>query len=129
MVHLNRRHALLGLAVASTLVPAGRAVAQSSGAPEGREIAPGVRRVEYTKRETAIPNYKTVLLRDTIYQPGASTSGVSMSNDMVCHMLEGELTVDTGSGTASTRRVTCGRAPKGCQNAAKIPAARLRSCA
>ena len=98
MEHLNRRHALIGLAVASTVVPAGRAIAQSSGTPEGREIAPGVRRVEYTKRETAIPNYKTVLLRDTIYQPGSSTSGASMSNDMVCHMLEGELTVDTGSG-------------------------------
>jgi quercetin dioxygenase-like cupin family protein len=99
MKHLNRRHALFSIAVASTLVPAGRAAAQSSGsAPEGREIAPGVRRVEYTKRETAIPNYKTVLLRDTIYQPGSSTSGASMANDMVCHMLEGELTVDTGSG-------------------------------
>jgi quercetin dioxygenase-like cupin family protein len=45
-----------------------------------------------------IPNYKTVSMRDNIYQPGASTSGSSMDNDMVCHMLEGELTVDTGSG-------------------------------
>jgi quercetin dioxygenase-like cupin family protein len=98
MEHLNRRHALLSIAVASTLVPAGRATAQSSSPPEGREVAPGVRRVEYSKRETMIPNYKTVSLRDTIYQPGASTSGESMPNDMVCHMLEGELTVDTGSG-------------------------------
>ncbi len=62
------------------------------------EIAPGVRHVEYTKRKTMIPNYKTVSMRDTIYQPGASTSGSSMPNDMVCHMLEGELIVDTGSG-------------------------------
>src|SRR5688500_15585953 len=99
MKHLNRRHALFSIAVASTLVPAGRAAAQSPGsAPEGRESAHGVRRVDYTKRETAIPNYKTVSMRDTIYQPGASTSGASMVNDMVCHMLEGELTVDTGSG-------------------------------
>jgi quercetin dioxygenase-like cupin family protein len=45
-----------------------------------------------------IPNYRTVSMRDNIYQPGASTSGSSMANDMVCHMLEGELTVDTGSG-------------------------------
>ncbi|WP_445501521.1 cupin domain-containing protein [Microvirga sp. G4-2] len=98
MEHLNRRHALLSIAVASTLVPAGPVTAQSSSPPEGREVAPGVRRVGYSKRETMIPNYKTVAMRDTIYQPGASTSGESMPNDMVCHMLEGELTVDTGSG-------------------------------
>ena len=54
--------------------------------------------MDYTKRETMIPNYKTVAMRDHIYQPGASTSGGSMPNDMVCHMLEGELTVDTGAG-------------------------------
>ena len=98
MKHLNRRHALLSIAAASALLPTGGAAAQSSGASEGREIAPGVRRVEYSKRETMIPNYKTVSMRDNIYQPGASTSGGSMPNDMVCHMLEGELTVDTGSG-------------------------------
>ena len=54
--------------------------------------------MDHTKRETMIPNYKTVSMRDNIYQPGASTSGSSMPNDMVCHMLEGELIVDTGSG-------------------------------
>ncbi|MFL4994781.1 MAG: cupin domain-containing protein, partial [Microvirga sp.] len=80
------------------LVSSGEAVAQGAASTEGREIASGVRRVDYTKRETMIPNYKTVSMRDHIYQPGASTSGGSMPNDMVCHMLEGELTVDTGSG-------------------------------
>jgi quercetin dioxygenase-like cupin family protein len=89
---------LLNIALASVVLPNGSAAAQTSGAPEGREVAPGVRRVEYSKRETMIPNYKSVLMRDNIYRPGASTSGSSMANDMVCHMLEGELTVDTGSG-------------------------------
>lgn len=98
MEQLNRRHALLSIAAASSLVPSGKAYAQGTASPEGREIAPGVRRVDYTKRETMIPNYRTVAMRDTIYQPGASTSGGSMPNDMVCHMLDGELTVDTGSG-------------------------------
>ena len=98
MKHLNRRQALLSIAAASALLPTGGAAAQSSGASEGREIAPGVRRVEYSKRETMIPNYKTVSMRDHSYQPGASTSGDSMPNDMVCHMVDGELTVDTGSG-------------------------------
>jgi quercetin dioxygenase-like cupin family protein len=98
MEQLNRRHALRNMAVASVILPIGSAAAQTSGTPEGREIAPGVRRVDYSKRETMIPSYKTVSMRDNIYQPGASTSGASMANDMVCHMLEGELTVDTGSG-------------------------------
>lgn len=98
MKQLNRRETLLNIALASVVLPVGTASAQTSGTPEGREIAPGVRRVEYSKRETMIPSYKTVSMRDTIYQPGASTSGSSMANDMVCHMLEGELTVDTGSG-------------------------------
>ncbi len=103
MEQLNRRHALLSIA-ASSLVSSGKAVAQGAASPEGREIAPGVRRVDYTKRETMIPNYKTVSMRDNIYQPGASTSGSSMANDMVCHMLEGELTVDTGSGDTLYRK-------------------------
>ena len=45
-----------------------------------------------------IKGYKTVSMRDTIYQPGVTTSGNTMPNDMVCHMLEGELTVNTGAG-------------------------------
>ena len=98
MEQLNRRHALLNIAIASAVLPIGSTAAQTPGSTEGREIAPGVRRVEYSKRETMIPSYKTVSMRDNIYQPGASTSGASMANDMVCHMLEGELTVDTGSG-------------------------------
>ena len=98
MEHLNRRQTLLNIAVASVIAPIQSAAAQASGSTEGREIAPGVRRVDYSKRDTMIPNYKIVSMRDSIYQPGASTSGSSMGNDMVCHMLEGELTVDTGSG-------------------------------
>jgi quercetin dioxygenase-like cupin family protein len=98
MEHLNRRQTLLNIAVASVVLPVAPAAAQTAASTEGREVAPGVRRVDYSKRETMIPNYKTVSMRDNIYQPGASTSGSSMGNDMVCHMLEGELTVDTGSG-------------------------------
>jgi quercetin dioxygenase-like cupin family protein len=104
MEQLNRRQTLLNIAVASVILPIESASAQTSGSPESREVAPGVRRVEYSKRETMIPNYKTVSMRDNIYQPGASTSGSSMANDMVCHMLEGELTVDTGSGDTLYRK-------------------------
>jgi hypothetical protein len=79
MEQLNRRQTLLNIAVASVVLPNGSAAAQSSGSPEGREVAPGVRRVEYSKRETMIPNYKTVLMRDNIYQPGASV--LSLTGD------------------------------------------------
>ena len=40
--------------------------------------------------------YKTVALRDNIYQPGAETKNPSMANDMVCHCLEGELQISQG---------------------------------
>jgi quercetin dioxygenase-like cupin family protein len=100
MEHLNRRRALLSLAVAAALGPVARAAAQTPGPTEGKEIAPGVRRIDHTKRDTMIQGYKTVSMRDHVYQPGATTSGNTMPNDMVCHMLEGELTVNTGGGDA-----------------------------
>jgi uncharacterized cupin superfamily protein len=45
-----------------------------------------------------IEPYKTISMRDTIYQPGTTTTNASMPNDMVCHMLEGELNVNFGPG-------------------------------
>ena len=98
MKHLDRRATIIGLAVASTAISTGHVAAQGSGAPAGGGADPGVRRVDHTKSETMIPNYKTVSMRDVIYQPGASTSSSTLPNDMVCHVLEGELTVDTGHG-------------------------------
>jgi quercetin dioxygenase-like cupin family protein len=50
----------------------------------------------YGKYHSMIPAYKTVSMRDLVYQPGASTTNPTMGNDMVCHVLEGELTVATG---------------------------------
>ncbi len=37
-------------------------------------------------------------MRDMVYQPGASSTDPSIPNDMVCHMLEGELAVNQGPG-------------------------------
>jgi quercetin dioxygenase-like cupin family protein len=90
MAHLNRRSIMLGLAAAPAVLPT------PSVAQEGREIAPGVRRIDYGKYHSMIPAYKTVSMRDLVYQPGASTTNPTMGNDMVCHVLEGELTVATG---------------------------------
>jgi quercetin dioxygenase-like cupin family protein len=100
MEDIDRRSALaLGLATAATL-PAlftpTPAFAQRYRPDEGREIAPGVRRVDLTKRASEIPGYATVSMRDMVYQPGAKSESPAMANDMVCHCLEGELQISQG---------------------------------
>ena len=95
MENMDRRLVVgLGLA-ASTLVLPTAAAAQTYGPDEGKELAPGVRQVDLSERESVIPAYKMVKLRDIFIQPGATTGGPDnvMKNDMICHMLEGELAV------------------------------------
>ena len=101
MEDIDRRSVLaVGFATAATL-PAlftpTPAFAQRYRPNEGKEIAPGVRRVELTKRASEIPGYATVSMRDMVYQPGAKSDNPAMANDMVCHCLEGELQVRQGS--------------------------------
>jgi quercetin dioxygenase-like cupin family protein len=93
---MDRRSALvLGVTVAATPVLAlsKSATAQTYGPDEGKELVPGVRQVDLSKQESHIPGYKTVSMRDIVYQPGASTPNNTMKNDMVCHITEGELRV------------------------------------
>jgi quercetin dioxygenase-like cupin family protein len=102
MEHMDRRAALaFGFATAAIL-PAvftpTPAAAQRYRPDEGREIAPGVRRIDLTKRASEIPSYATVSMRDMVYQPGAKSESPAMPNDMVCHCLEGELQVSQGPG-------------------------------
>jgi len=93
MENMDRRLVLgLGLA-ASTLVLPTAAAAQTYGPDEGKELAPGVRQVDLSERESVIPAYKMVKMRDIVIQPGAKTTDNVMKNDMVCHLLEGELSV------------------------------------
>jgi quercetin dioxygenase-like cupin family protein len=99
MNNMNRRSALaLSLAATSAVVVTRSVTAQPYTPTQGTEIAPGVRRVDLTKRESMIPNYKTVSMRDVVYQPNAKSSNPAMANDMVCHCLEGELKVNQGPG-------------------------------
>ena len=99
MPGMNRRSAItLALAAASAAGATGNALAQPYPATQGKEIAPGVRRIDLGKRPSMIPGYKTVSMRDTVYQPKAKSLGASMPNDMVCHCLEGELRVKQGPG-------------------------------
>ena len=100
MKDVNRRSALaigVAAAVAPTFWPVS-ASAQTLGPTAGREIAPGVRRIDYGKREANFGAYKSVALRDVIYQPGSESKNPGMANDMVCHCLEGELQVNQGAG-------------------------------
>ena len=99
MEDMTRRSALaLGLAATSAGVVTGNAIAQPYAATEGKEIAPGVRQVDLGKRPSMIPPYKTVSMRDVVYQPKSKTSNPGMTNDMVCHCAEGELQIKQGPG-------------------------------
>jgi hypothetical protein len=99
MENMNRRSALaLGLAATSAVVISERAGAQPYAATEGKEIAPGARQVDLGKRQSMVPGYKTVSMRDIVYQPNAKTSNPSMENDMICQCTEGELRVKQGAG-------------------------------
>ncbi|MGK7870962.1 hypothetical protein [Falsiroseomonas sp. E2-1-a20] len=104
MRNFDRRSAVvLGLSTATAALAVSQpATAEtygpSYGPNDGRETAPGVRRVDISRRETMMPGYKMVSLRDVIYQPGAKTQSPVMPNDMVCHMLDGELNLDLGPG-------------------------------
>ena len=91
MSELDRRSVLgLGLASATAIFPL-TVHAQTTGA--GKELAPGVRQIDYGERASLIPAYKTVRLRDIVISPGAQTPERDMMNDMLCHMTEGELAV------------------------------------
>jgi hypothetical protein len=67
------------------------------------------------KYHSMIPAYKTVSIRDLVYQPGASTTNPTMGNDMVCH-------VRAAPGRSCSRKAMCGRAPKEARRAARTMA-------
>ena len=99
MKDIDRRSALaFGFAATSAVVMTETAVAQPYSPSEGTEIAPGVRRVDLGKRDSMIPAYKTVSMRDVVYQPKSKSTNPGMANDMVCHCPEGELRVKQGPG-------------------------------
>ena len=94
MTDMNRRSAL-SLALAATAVAAAIKPA-SAQAPSHR--GEGISEQDWGKRDTTISGYKSVFMRDTIYQPGAKTGGGTMPHDMVCHVPEGELRVKQTDG-------------------------------
>ena len=85
MENVNRRTALvLGLAAAS--VPAagvGPAVAQTTGAPTDKTLGPGVVERMYGQVPSMIPGFKTVQLRDIIFQPKSQTHDFFFDIDLL----------------------------------------------
>src|SRR5262249_18699071 len=69
----------------------------------GREVAPGVRVVQHGKGDSMIPGYKTVLMRDLVYQPKAKSS-ILQANPCICHCPEGELRVKQSNGHEFTAK-------------------------
>ena len=100
MENLDRRSAVaLGVATvampaAATLAAARPAAAQTRGSTEGKEIRPGVRQIDLSPpRPSKIEGFKTVSMRDLVFQPGAEIPEFPMTNPMACQVTEGELTI------------------------------------
>ncbi len=65
------RRSMLGLGLAaSTFVLPTAATAQASDPKAGKELALGVRQIDFGERKSLIPSYKKVRMRDIIIQPG-----------------------------------------------------------
>jgi hypothetical protein len=86
------RRSVLSFGIAASLLLPGTAVAQTAPAA-GKELAPGVKQIDYGERDSLIAAYKKVRLRDILISLGAQTPERDMMNDMLCHMTEGELAV------------------------------------
>ena len=97
MTRVDRRSVLAfgtAMATATPLVGASKAAAaERYGPDEGTELLPGVRQVDLSERQSPLSSYASVSMRDIIFEPGAEIPVSSMENDMICHLLEGELEV------------------------------------
>jgi quercetin dioxygenase-like cupin family protein len=89
----------LGLTVATTtplISLTTPALARTYAPDEGEETAPGVRVVELGTQDSMISAYKTLMLRDVVFQPGAAIPEKPMDHDMVCHITAGEFKITQG---------------------------------
>ncbi|HWP60672.1 MAG TPA: hypothetical protein VNL14_22450 [Candidatus Acidoferrales bacterium] len=95
-VDLDRRAVLvLGLAGASTLV-FDRGTSLLAGEAKGTE------RKVFKERDSIIPGFPKIILRETTFQPGASTKG-TMKSAMVCECTQGVLEVKVNDRIVATQ--------------------------
>jgi quercetin dioxygenase-like cupin family protein len=96
MKTMNRRSAIALGVTAAAITPLFTLVASAKakyGPKEGKEIAPGVRRVEVSTGNSDIPAYKSIAIVDVVFQPGAHAPQTVMDNDMVCTITSGAFTI------------------------------------
>jgi quercetin dioxygenase-like cupin family protein len=60
--------------------------------------------VDLGERESVLPAYKRLRMRNIVIQPGASTPDNVMMNDMLCHMTEGELAIRQNDNRFTVRK-------------------------
>jgi hypothetical protein len=105
MNKIDRRAALVvGLATPLIALPKLAGAQPLMSDSEAKETAPGVKTLPYGKHPSMIPAYKTVALRDAIYQPKSKTDTSVMMNDMICHCAEGELKLTKSGGDNFTAK-------------------------
>jgi hypothetical protein len=88
------------------------AAAAMYGPDDGTEILPGIRQIDLGEWPVNFATYKKVKVTDYVFAPGSGFPNEAMKNDMVCHILEGEVWVKQGDVeyTAKTGHVfACGK--------------------
>ena len=94
MENVDRRVALtLGLAAAQGLVFDASAAVAPYHPDFGKDIAPGVRQVDLGAVASTLPGYKTVTMRDLVFQPSANTFDPMTQNDMIGYVTDGLIRV------------------------------------
>lgn len=105
MKNISRRLAL-ALAAAAASIPIHRAKAQVYSPTEGKEVGPGLRVYELSEKQSKVPGFKMVMMRDVVMQPDSRTPNNTMSHPMICHALEGEMEITQEDGTFTAKKGT-----------------------
>ncbi len=96
MEDVNRRMALaagLAAAAAPLFVSRASAAIKENGPNDGKELMPGIRMVELGTGNSDLPAYKSIMMVDIVFQPGAVFPETNMDNDMVCYIAAGEFQI------------------------------------
>jgi hypothetical protein len=101
---INRKTLLgLGLGAASSLLVGPREIAVAAVGDE-KKLAEGVTVKILGEEMSMVPGFKSVRLRDISFQPGSDLKPAKMPNNMVCHILEGELQVNQNDKKFSAKK-------------------------
>ena len=107
MDDVNRRSAMtLGL-TAAWVVPLVAmpisAAAEMYGTDAGTEIMPGIRQISLGEWPVKFGGYTKAIMNDYVMNPGANFPEETMKNDMLCQVLEGEITIHQDGNTVMAK--------------------------